>query len=134
MGLLKRFLESRRSRRQITAEQQAARAAGKSYPECRWRVEIAACLLRVVGFDGDEESVPLDAIRRIVVRTTSDGPFLPDVWWGFFHEHGAVEFPQGAEGDRPVIEWARSLPGYKFENEIAAMGCAEDNLFVVCER
>lgn len=73
----------------------------------------------------------LTAVR---IRTTSDGPFLPDVLWGL-HAGGrepAIIYPLGATGDGALLSaMQRRLPGFDNEAVVRAMCSAEDAWFVV---
>lgn len=46
------------------------------------------------------------SVTSIWLRTTSDGPYSPDVWWILVDETAEMElhFPQGATGENAVLE------------------------------
>lgn len=110
------------------------RPGGRLSPECQVRV----------GFDDEEIvcSFPEGTFRRVAweeitevrIRTTSDGPFLPDVFWGLHagEEAPRIVYPQGAVGDPGLLEaMQRRLPGFDNEALVRAMGCTDDAMFVV---
>lgn len=100
-----------------------------------------------VGFD-DREVVCLypegiarrigwDELAEVGIRTTSEGPFAPDVFWGLHDATGAarVVYPGGATGDAELLrELGRRLPGFDHLAVIDAMGCTDDARFVVWRR
>ncbi len=101
-----------------------------------------------VGFDGGEIvcSYPDGALRKVAwddvsavrVRTTSDGPWSPDVFWGIWgihsNEHPAIVYPGGCTGDEALLEaMQKRLPNFDNEALIRAMGCTSDRSFVVWE-
>ena len=71
------------------------------------------------------------------IRTTDEGPFLPDVFWGL---HGAdkkpaVVYAQGATGEPALLEALQSrLNGFDNQKVIEAMGCTDNAFFLVWEK
>src|SRR4051812_27655178 len=53
--------------------------------------------------DGATERVAWKDLQRIEVVTTSDGPFLPDVFWLLRGTVGGCVIPQGATGDVDLV-------------------------------
>jgi hypothetical protein len=73
-------------------------------------------------------------IARVVVRTTDDGPYFPDVYWEIYRDEGepAVMFPQGISGtDELLRELQRRLPGFANDRLIQAMSSTSNELFVL---
>lgn len=100
-----------------------------------------------VGFDEEEIlcSYPEGAFRRLAwrdisrvdIRTTSDGPLLPDVFWGI-HTGGdaaPIVFPQGATGEPELLHALQTkLPGFDNEALVQAMGSTADRSFLLWNR
>lgn len=100
-----------------------------------------------VGFDEDEIhcTYPEGVLRRLAwsditrvdIRTTSEGPFLPDVFWGI-HAGGdtpPILFPQGATGEPELLQTLqRKLPGFDNEALVRAMGSTADRSFLLWSR
>lgn len=84
--------------------------------------------------EGSFRTVAWSEITEVRVRTTSDGPFAPDVFWEV-HAGGEAPrmvFPGGATGEGELLEaMQRRLEGFDNGAFIRAMGCADDALFVV---
>lgn len=76
-------------------------------------------------------------VSEVRIRTTSEGPFLPDVFWVLDagEEEGRVVYPQGAVGDPELLAAMHArLAGFDDDAVIRAMGCTDDALFVVWRR
>jgi hypothetical protein len=87
---------------------------------------------------GDSRRVPWEKISRVSIRTTGDGPFAPDVFWGIHTGPGAeadLVFPGGATGETELLrEFQRRLPDFRNDVVITAMGSATNAYFVLWER
>ena len=73
-------------------------------------------------------------IARVIVRTTDEGPFLPDVYWEIYRDEDqpALMFPQGVAGDGELIgELQRRLPGFANDRLIQALTRTSNDVFVV---
>jgi hypothetical protein len=113
------------------------RRSGRLMPEALVRV----------GFDEDEilcsypegvfRRLAWSDIRQVDIRTTSEGPFLPDVFWGI-HAGGdtpPIVFPQGATGEPELLQaLQRKLPGFDNEALVGAMGSTADRSFLLWNR
>ena len=112
----------------------AKRPGGRLSPEFQVRV----------GFDDQEIvcSYPEGSFRRVAwaeitevrIRTTSDGPFLPDVFWVLHagEEVPRIVCPQGATGEEGLLEaMQHRLPGFDNDAFGQAMCCADDATFLV---
>jgi len=103
-------------------------------PESRYVVTFDQNAIAVADPAGETRRVAWRDITRVGVRTTDDGPFLPDVFWGI---HGgatepAVVFPGGASGESELLaELQRRLPGFRNDELIAAMQSTSNAYFVL---
>lgn len=88
--------------------------------------------------DGRTERVAWDDLWRVEIVTTSDGPFLDDVFWVLRGADGnCLTIPQGAGGDGTAVlleQLGRRLPGFDHEAVIQAMGSADDARFLCWQR
>ena len=84
--------------------------------------------------DGTVERVGWDDLQKVEVVTTGDGPFAPDVFWVLHGRNGGCAIPQGATGDRHVLERLQALPGFDNEAVIAAMSSTSARRFLCWER
>ena len=48
--------------------------------------------------------VNFDDIERIYFRTTDQGPFICDVWFGFETHNQIIELPQGCKGEADLLD------------------------------
>lgn len=84
--------------------------------------------------DGKIERVKWADLQKVEVVTTGDGPFAPDVFWVLHGTNGGCAVPQGATGDKQLLERLQALPGFDNRSFIEAMSCTSDRRFVVWER
>lgn len=80
------------------------------------------------------ESVGWDELRAVIIQTTSDGPFMPDVFWLLVGERGGCVVPQGATGERALFERLQALPGFDNQAVISAMVCTENKHFLCWQK
>jgi len=85
---------------------------------------------------GHEVSTAWAMIERILLRTTDQGPFLPDVLWVIEPiDSDALIFPGGASGESEAIRaFQVHLAGFRDDEVVTAMGCTSNREFVVWER
>ena len=100
----------------------------KLWPEARWTVCVDENGLRSADHKGDARAVAFADLSGIVIETNDSGPWGADIWWLLFGADGELVcgFPQGATGDKPVIDRLMKLPGFDFEQLTNAM-CSTDN-------
>lgn len=87
--------------------------------------------------DGKIERVALDDLSAIIIETNDSGPLGADVWWlllGKSKKKTGCVFPQGATGEKAVLDYAQSLPGFDNEMLIEAMGSTENQRFLCWRR
>ncbi|MDG2004015.1 MAG: hypothetical protein P8J20_11860 [Novosphingobium sp.] len=102
-------------------------------PESDWFVVVVQGNIRVTDHDGNEASVPTAEISGIVIETNDSGPWGADVWWLLFgaDEQQTCAFPQGATGEQAALDHLMDLPGFDYEQMIAAMSSTENAVFPV---
>jgi hypothetical protein len=103
-------------------------------PESLYVVSFDGQAIEVADPAGEIRRVMWDQISRIGIRTTGDGPLLPDVFWGIHAggEEPAVAFPGGASGESELLaELQRRLPGFSSEEVTAAMGSTSHAYFLL---
>jgi hypothetical protein len=68
------------------------------------------------------------AIRRadlsaVIVETHGAGERVTDVWWLLYGRRGepALRAPQGASGEKELVDWLMSLPGFDIDAMTRAM-------------
>lgn len=84
--------------------------------------------------NGETRSVRWADLTMVGIRTTDEGPFLPDVFWGLHAgaSEPAVVYAQGATGEREFMSaMQQRLAGFDNEELINAMCCADNDFFVI---
>jgi len=67
------------------------------------------------------ESVRWEDLESVELLTTDEGPFSPDVFWVLQGSTGGCVIPQGASGERLLLEKLQGLPGFDNAAVIRAM-------------
>lgn len=101
--------------------------------EAEWVVTLDARAITVKPPKGPEQSVWLVGLRGVTIETNDTGPWGADVWWVFFgaDDRVACSFPQGATGEKAVIDYLMALPGYDLEAMGRAMRSTRNAVFPV---
>jgi hypothetical protein len=77
-------------------------------------------------------SVSLNALTRIEIVTTADGPWRPDVFWTLFHSEGpALSIPSNAQGAEALPGAFSALPGFDLQAVMQAMSATGSGTFRV---
>lgn len=106
----------------------------KRQPEADFIVEVSDTEISCRRPDGTVERVTVAELQGILIETTSDGPFVPDVFWILVGTSGGCVIPQGATGESVLLERLQKLPGFDNEALIQAMGSTDDRKFLCWER
>jgi hypothetical protein len=102
-------------------------------PESLFRVSVTRDHIMCEAPDGTCSAVAWTDIRCVKIRTTSAGPWEPDVFWVFesSHERPAVVVVGGATGEQDMIEALNHrLPGFDDKMVIKAMGSTSNREFI----
>ena len=84
--------------------------------------------------DGKVEQVGWAELEKVELVTTGDGPFAPDVFWVLHGTGGGCAIPQGATGEKELLERLQGLPGFDNGAVIEAMGSTSDRRFLCWQR
>jgi hypothetical protein len=103
-------------------------------PESQFIVRLSDSEMVCERPDGKVERVAWADLRKVEVVTTGDGPFDPDVFWVLHGTESGCAVPQGATGDRELLERLQDLPGFDNGAVIEAMSCTSDKRFLCWER
>ena len=79
-------------------------------------------------------SVNMNEVRRILMRTTDQGPFDDDVFFIVEVTGKTFVIPQAAPGASEMLEHFQQLPGFNNEAVIDSMGCTDNKEFLCWER
>jgi hypothetical protein len=103
-------------------------------PESRFVVRLTDTEVACERPDGKTGRVVWSDLKRVEVLTTSDGPMAPDVFWILHGTDKGCAIPQGATGDRELLERLQSSPGFDNETFIEAMGSMSERRFLCWQR
>jgi len=103
-------------------------------PESRFIVRISDAEVACERPDGKTERVSWNDLQRVEILTTSDGPMAPDVFWVLHGTDTGCAIPQGATGERALLERLQALPGFDNGQVIEAMGSTSDRKFLCWQR
>ena len=103
-------------------------------PESRFIVRISDTEVACERPDGKTERVGWSDLQRVEILTTSEGPMVPDVFWILHGTNGGCAIPQGATGERALLERLQALPGFDNGQVIEAMGSTSDRRFLCWEK
>ena len=105
----------------------------KLMPEALWSVILDQIAIRVTDQSGDTKSVGIASLSGVIIETNDTGPWGADVWWLLYgsDDQIAAAFPQGATGEKEVLDYLFALPGFRQDEVIKAMGCTANAMFPV---
>jgi hypothetical protein len=105
----------------------------KLWPEARWTVSVDDSGFHVTDHTGDTRTVTVADLSGVAIETNDNGPLGADVWWLLFGADRklACAFPQGATGDKVVIDHLMKLPNFDFKEMTNAMCSTDDATFAL---
>ena len=107
---------------------------GRLEPESRFVIRLSDSEVVCERPDGKIERVAWGELQKVEILTTSDGPFAPDVYWLLHGIGGGCAVPQGATGDKALLERLQALPGFDNRPLIEAMASTSDRRFLCWQR
>lgn len=102
----------------------------KLNPESKWIVSIINGIISLTEPDGNESDCIISEIEKVIIETTDQGPFYPDVWWKIFTDEKVLIFPEGATGELEFFTEIQKLPEFNNEELAKSMSSTSNNLFV----
>lgn len=84
--------------------------------------------------DGQTRAIGWQELTQVGIKTTDEGPFVADVFWGLHGPDGEpqVVYPQGATGEGELLsEMQRRLVDFDNRQLIEAMGSTGNAFFVI---
>lgn len=103
-------------------------------PESLFIVDISDSEVSCTRPDKTVERISWDDLQSVEVVTTDQGPFSPDVFWVLHGSAGGCVIPQGATGDKQLLERLQRLPEFDNKAVIRAMTLATNNRIVCWQR
>lgn len=102
----------------------------RAWPERQIIVEINEELITAKYPQGELRKASLGALEKIEVITNDSGPWGADVWFVLTSKSGVCSFPQGATGEKEVLNFMLALEGFNKKEFIKAMGCTSNCVFL----
>ena len=109
------------------------RKSGQLMPEALWVLTSDEESVRVTDHTGEGSTMMWSALSSVAIETNDTGPWGADVWWLLFDDHHKLGcgFPEGATGEKSVVDRLTALPGFDHEQMIKAMGSTNNAVFPV---
>jgi len=87
------------------------------------KVTLGARAVRLIGPPGVARALRRDDLSAVLVETHMSGGRVTDVWWLLYGRRGepALRAPQGAHGEKELVDWLMSLPGFDVDAMVRAM-------------
>ena len=93
----------------------------KLMPDSLFVVEVSDTGVVCKRPDKKVESVTWDDLQSVEIINTDAGPYSPDVFWLLDGTNGGCAIPQGATGEKELLDKLHALPGFDNGAMIAAM-------------
>ncbi len=138
LALIERWWIKRSARRIVARiirdQANGVRRETRLMPESSYVVQLSDSSVTCTHPTGSVERVEWNDLWQVEIVTTSDGPFAPDVFWLLHGSNTGCAIPQGATGDRELLERLQRLPGFRNEVVIEAMSSTEDRRFLCWDK
>lgn len=83
---------------------------------------------------GQISNLAWDKLETVYIETNDTGPWSCDVWWLLKGDEALVVIPQGATGERELIDHLQRLPNFNNNAMIDAMCCTSNRRFLCWEK
>ena len=103
-------------------------------PESRFVIHLSDADVRCAPPDGSVEQVGWDDLQRVEILNTSDGPFLPDIFWVLAGSATGCVIPWGATGEKELLMRLQQLPGFDNEALLGLVGRTDDHRTLCWQR
>jgi hypothetical protein len=106
-------------------------------PESLFQVKYNDEKIWCIDPSGQKSDINWDDIMILKIRTTDEGPMLPDVFWEFYNDTKKLQlvFPGGATGENEILKAVQSkLSGFDNRALINAMKSTTNNEFIVWQK
>jgi hypothetical protein len=101
--------------------------------EAQWRLSVQDDYVELIDDKGQKSGVHRKELAAVAIKTYDSGPATDDIWWVLISKdlQVACTYPQGADGEKAVLDWLLALPGFRHEEMIKAMGSTQNETFIV---
>lgn len=126
------------ARRQVEGSKRQTPPAGKAGPaqrslESSYIVTLSDAGVSCTHPDKSVERLAWEDLESVEIVTTDAGPFATDVFWVLNGSSAGCVIPQGATGERQLLERLQELPGFDHQAVTRAMAESGNNR-IVCWR
>ena len=101
--------------------------------EQQWRLSVQDDYVELIDDKGQKSGVHRKELAAVAIKTYDSGPATDDIWWVLISKdlQVACTYPQGADGEKAVLDWLLALPGFRHEEMVKAMGSTQNETFIV---
>ncbi len=101
--------------------------------EAQWHISVLDDFVQLVDEKGKKSGIHRNDLAAVGIKTYDSGPATDDIWWVLIGKDlkVACTYPQGASGEKAVLDWLIALPGFRHEEMIKAMGSTANATFIV---
>ena len=87
------------------------------------KITLNSRSVRLVGPTDTARALRRTDLSAVLVETHVTGERVTDVWWLLYGRAGepALRAPQGASGEKELVDWLMSLPGFDVDALTRAM-------------
>ena len=103
-------------------------------PEDDYIITLTGEYISVINPKGITETVHWADVHTILLLTTDQGPFEPDIWFVLIGTQGKCVFPQGAPKSDEAYDHISQFEGFDFEVFIKAMSITHNEEHVLWKR
>jgi hypothetical protein len=76
------------------------------------------------------ETIKWSALQAVIIKTTSNGPFVDDVFWVLVGQNSGCVVPSETSGSDELLKRLQALPGFDNNAVIRAMSSMNDKDFL----
>ena len=101
--------------------------------EQQWRLSVQDDYVELIDDKGQKSGVHRKELAAVAIKTYDSGPATDDIWWVLISKdlQVACTYPQGADGEKAMLDWLLALPGFRHEEMVKAMGSTQNETFIV---
>lgn len=87
------------------------------------KVMLGGRSVRLIGPPDVARALRREDLSAVLVETHMTGGRVTDVWWLLYGRRGepAMRAPQGSSGEKELVDWLMTLPGFDIDEMARAM-------------
>ena len=97
------------------------------------KITLNSRSVRLIGPPDVARAMRRSDLSAVMVETHMTGERVTDVWWLLYGRSGepALRAPQGSSGEKELVDWLMSLPGFDIDEMARAMQFRGNETFQV---